>query len=75
MVCMFSSLTFFATAIADVEDSEETKSSAVNTQLIPKSFEVRCYLPVKSRLFLIDLIFFRIVFKYDSTSFGSLISL
>lgn len=37
---MFSYLTFFITAIADLEDSEETKSTLVNTQLIPKSSEV-----------------------------------
>lgn len=35
-----ASLTFFTSDIADVEDSEETKSSLVNTQLIPKSSEV-----------------------------------
>lgn len=47
---MFSYLTFLSTATIEVEDPEETKSSRLNAQLVPKPSEVGFHFPLNIRM-------------------------
>lgn len=47
---MISDLFFLSTATIEVKDSEETKSSRLNAQLVPKPSEVGFHFPLNVRM-------------------------